>query len=70
MWPQRQPYTHLHALLEHQHLTPLSYRAAAGFLERTQRAKLRFDPDFIVAVKNHVSAMERGRPDVSRYAAK
>ena len=66
MWPQQQQYTHLHALLDHEQLTPLSHRAAAGFLERTQRAKLRFDPDFIVAVKNHVSAMERGQPDVSR----
>lgn len=60
MWPQQQPYTHLHVLLDHRHLTPLSYRAAAGFLERTQRAKLRFDPDFILAVKNHVSVMEPG----------
>lgn len=60
MWPERRPYTHLLTLLDRQHLTPLSYRAAAGFLERTQRAKLRFDPDFILAVKNHVSAMEPG----------
>jgi DNA (cytosine-5)-methyltransferase 1 len=59
MWPLREPYTHLLELLDQERLTPLSYRAAAGFLERTQRAKLRFDPDFIVAVKNHVSAMER-----------
>jgi DNA (cytosine-5)-methyltransferase 1 len=69
MWPEQQPYTHLLALLDHQHLTPLSYRAASGFLERTQRAKLRFDADFIVAVKNHVSAMEVGQPNVSRYSA-
>lgn len=61
MWPEQQPYTHLHALLDHQHLTPLSYRAASGFLGRTQRAKLRFDDDFILAVKNHVSAMEPGQ---------
>ncbi len=60
MWPERRPYTHLLALLDDQRLTPLSHRAAAGFLERTQRAKLRFDSDFILAVKNHVSAMESG----------
>ncbi len=58
MWPEQQPYRHLLDLLDHSRLTPLSYRAAAGFLERTQRAKLRFDPDFILAVKNHVSATE------------
>lgn len=44
MWPEQQPYTHLLDLLDHQHLGPSSYRAASGFLERTQRAKLRFDP--------------------------
>lgn len=66
MWPEQQPYKHLHALLDHQNLTPLSYRATSGFLERTQRAKLRFDSDFIVSVKNHVSAMEPREPEVSR----
>jgi DNA (cytosine-5)-methyltransferase 1 len=60
MWPEQRPYTHLRELLDDQHLMPLSHRAAAGFLERTQRAKLRFDSDFILAVKNHVSAMEPG----------
>jgi DNA (cytosine-5)-methyltransferase 1 len=60
MWPEQQPYTHLLDLLDQEHLTPLSYRAAAGFLERTQRAKLRFDADFILAVKNHVSVVESG----------
>jgi len=58
MWPEQQPYTHLLELLDERHLTPLSYRAAAGFLERTQRAKLRFDPEFILAVKKHVDAGE------------
>ncbi len=52
MWPEQRPYTHLLALLHHQHLAPLSYRAAAGFLERTQRAKLRFDADFIAQTVN------------------
>lgn len=69
MWPEQQPYTHLLELLDRQYLTPLSHRAAAGFLERTQRAKLRFDPDFIIAVKNHVSATEPRQRDVSRYSA-
>jgi hypothetical protein len=69
MWPEQRPYTHLLKLLDHRRLTPLSYRAASGFLERTQRAKLRFDPDFILAVKNHVSAMEPGQPDIMRYSA-
>jgi DNA (cytosine-5)-methyltransferase 1 len=33
---------------------PLSLKAAAGFLSRTRRAKLRFDPAFIRAVERHV----------------
>jgi DNA (cytosine-5)-methyltransferase 1 len=57
MWPEWRPYTHLRDLLHQDALTPLTYRAAAGFLERTQRAKLRFDPDFILDVKRHVEAV-------------
>ena len=57
MWPERQSYTHLRDLLNEDHLNVLSYRAAVGFLERTQRAKLRFDPDFILDVKRHVEAV-------------
>jgi DNA (cytosine-5)-methyltransferase 1 len=57
MWPEVHPYTHLRQLLHRDHLTPLSYRATAGFLERTQRAKLRFDPDFILDLKRHVEAV-------------
>lgn len=36
---------------------PLSLRAALGFLSRTRRAKLRFDPAFIRALEVHVSAL-------------
>jgi DNA (cytosine-5)-methyltransferase 1 len=61
MWPELRPYVHLRELLRDDQLTPLSYRAAAGFLERTQRARLRFDPDFILDVKRHVEA-DRCRP--------
>jgi DNA (cytosine-5)-methyltransferase 1 len=33
---------------------PLSLKAASGFLSRTRRAKLRFDPAFIQAVEYHI----------------
>lgn len=56
MWPQRRPYRHLSDVLDADGLTPLSQRAAAGFLARTQRAKLRFDEDFILDVKRHAGA--------------
>lgn len=35
----------------------LSVRATAGFLSRTRRAKLRFEPGFISAVERHLQAM-------------
>jgi len=56
MWPEVGPYTHLRDVLDETRALPLSYRAAAGFFERTQRAKLRFDQEFILAVKRHVEA--------------
>ncbi len=36
---------------------PLSLKAASGFLNRTRRAKLRFDPSFIQAVEAYVTAL-------------
>jgi DNA (cytosine-5)-methyltransferase 1 len=35
----------------------LSLKATAGFYSRTQRAKLRFDPEFLVAVRRHLVRM-------------
>ncbi|MFE6271735.1 DNA cytosine methyltransferase [Streptomyces goshikiensis] len=58
MWPQHRPYTHLMDLVEHSGLTPLSHRAAAGFYSRTQKAKLKFDEDFLVDMKQHVELMD------------
>lgn len=60
MWPEAGPYTHLRDVLDEKRLVPLSYRATAGFFERTQRAKLRFDQEFILAVKRHVETMAPG----------
>lgn len=41
----------------------LSSRATLGFLSRTRRAKLRFEPGFIAAVEQHLSAMDREASD-------
>lgn len=54
MWPEQQPYRHLRDLVDPAGLTPLSLRAATGFLSRAQRSTLRFDEDFLLAVKRHV----------------
>ena len=37
--------------------TPLSLKATLGFLDRTRRAKLRFEPGFIEAVERHAALM-------------
>ncbi|MEV6757353.1 DNA (cytosine-5-)-methyltransferase [Streptomyces sp. NPDC051214] len=58
MWPEHRPYIHLTDLVEHGKLTPLSHRAAAGFYSRTQKAKLKFDEDFLVDMKQHVELMD------------
>jgi DNA (cytosine-5)-methyltransferase 1 len=57
MWPRRLPYRHLRQVLDVERLTPLTHRAAAGFLDRTQRATLRFDEAFLLDVKRHVEAL-------------
>jgi DNA (cytosine-5)-methyltransferase 1 len=36
---------------------PLSLKATLGFLGRTRRAKLRFEPGFIAAVERHAERM-------------
>jgi len=37
--------------------SPLSERATAGFLSRAERAKLRFPPGFLAAMKEHLEAV-------------
>lgn len=49
------PITHFLSDVEGQQL--LSVKATAGFLSRTRRAKLRFEPGFIAAVEQHLRAM-------------
>jgi DNA (cytosine-5)-methyltransferase 1 len=58
MWPQHRPYTHLMDLVDRSGLTPLSYRAAAGFYSRTQKAKLKFEEEFLIDMKEHVEVMD------------
>lgn len=57
MWPVRAPYTHLLDVIDTASATPLSQRGTAGFLNRAERSTLRFDPDFMVAVKEHLAAV-------------
>jgi DNA (cytosine-5)-methyltransferase 1 len=56
VWREREV---LHFFLNHPG-KPLSARAAAGFLDRTTRAKLRFEPGFREAVAAHLEQMRAG----------
>ncbi|OEJ35799.1 hypothetical protein BGK67_18575 [Streptomyces subrutilus] len=58
MWPEHSKYTHLMDLVDPNGLTPLSHRAAAGFYSRTQRARLKFNEEFLLDMKEHVELMD------------
>ncbi len=55
--PEHRPYRHLTDLLATDGLRPLSHRAAAGFLARARRAKLRFPPGFLEDVQRHAATV-------------
>jgi len=61
MWPVLEPYTHLLDIVDPDLAVPLSQRATAGFLSRTERSSLRFEPDFLVALKDHLRAVTPAR---------
>lgn len=62
-WPVSRRYRPLESFLAY-HPTPLSAKATAGFLERANRAQLRFQPGFIDAVRAH---LQRMRPSVAAH---
>jgi DNA (cytosine-5)-methyltransferase 1 len=49
-------------LVDHAGSGALSAKATAGFLSRTRRAKLRFQPGFIAAVEAHLARVAEGLP--------
>lgn len=53
-------------LTDHAGQADLSLKATLGFLGRTQRAKLRFEPGFIEAVRRHATFMNRQAEAASR----
>lgn len=57
MWPVRKRYRHLLDVVNPSTAIPLSARATAGFLQRTERSSLRFNPEFLVALKEHLRAI-------------
>lgn len=59
IWPERRSRNPLHLFLQHE-MTPLSAKATAGFLARTQQSTLRFPHGFIDRVRRHLDRMQRG----------
>lgn len=59
LWPVRTPYKHLLEVLDKEKLTPLSYRATAGFLNRARQSKLNFTPEFLADVESHAKHMRK-----------
>lgn len=57
MWPLRRPARPIDRLVDLGTASPLSRRAAAGFHSRALRGALRFEPGFLDAVQDHISAM-------------
>lgn len=53
-YPRHDSYTHLLDIIDKRRARPVSHRGALGFYSRTQRAKLRFDPQFIEDVIEHI----------------
>ncbi|MFO7856343.1 MAG: DNA (cytosine-5-)-methyltransferase [Paracoccaceae bacterium] len=54
-WPRHGLRRHLSDVVQEATLTPLSHRAAAGFLSRARLGRLRFDPRFLADVEAHVA---------------
>lgn len=57
MWPTREPYRHLHEIVDLEEAQPLSARASAGFLSRAERGTLRFVDGFLDDVAEHAAYM-------------
>src|SRR5262249_21713624 len=54
-WPIRRRYKPLAEFLNVKTLRPLSAKATSGFLARAKVAKLRFEADFLPAVREHLA---------------
>ncbi len=58
LWPVRWARPHLSDFIEYP-VVPLSLRAASGFLSRTERGSLSFEPGFLHAIARHIRQVGR-----------
>ena len=66
-WPVRRKYQSLEDFLSYP-LIPLSAKATAGFLGRAARGGLRFPPEFLRTLRNHLEVMDDHQPSRTRVA--
>jgi DNA (cytosine-5)-methyltransferase 1 len=57
MWPEKRPYKHLSDVMGAD-CTPLSLRAASGFLSRLERGNLHVPEQFRIDLKDHIEFLE------------
>jgi DNA (cytosine-5)-methyltransferase 1 len=57
-WPRHETRLRMREFLQYP-VTGLSERATEGFLSRTDRSTLRFDPRFIEALRKHLKALQK-----------
>jgi DNA (cytosine-5)-methyltransferase 1 len=67
-WPLKRPYKSLEEFLSHP-LTPLSAKATAGFISRAEKGGLRFQPNFLATVRDHLRKMQSHGERVASRAA-
>lgn len=61
-WPMKKACVPLHEFLKYEP-APLSPKATAGFLRRTEKARLRFPPGFLESVRNHLNRITSSAED-------
>ena len=67
-WPVKRTYQSLDNFLRHP-LVPLSIKATSGFLGRAERGGLRFPPDFLKTLRDHLATMHETQAVRCRNAA-
>ena len=57
LWPVAKPYMPLSDLVDLKRSKVLSLRATSGFRSRTKRSTLRFHPDFLSDLDQHIECL-------------
>ena len=61
LWPMAKPFQPLSDLVDYKRAKVLSLRATSGFRSRTLRSKLRFHPEFLSDLDEHIAFMSESK---------